>query len=339
MKAKKLPSGAWRCQAYAGREPSGKKIIKSFTAKTRKEAELLANEFINGITEKREARAFSDVVASYIEGRSSVLSPATIRSYWGIYKNHLAGIGDKPAGLITSEDLQKQINEIYLTHSAKTTKNIASLFLAALEMAEPDKRYHVTLPKRPPLEYNVPTEAQVEKLIQEADKELKIVIVLSAFGTLRRGEICALSFSDILRDFSAVYVHADRVKGPDNLWYYKNMPKTSKSTRRVFLPPEVLDLIGTGDGYIIQSTPDAITKRFITLRNRLGLSCRLHDCRHFAASICHAIGIPDSYIQKRGGWSSDGTLKAVYRNTLEDQEARFTKKINNYLTDKIKITL
>ena len=43
MKAKKLPSGSWRCQASVNGER------RSFTAPTKKEAEFLALEWQNGI--------------------------------------------------------------------------------------------------------------------------------------------------------------------------------------------------------------------------------------------------------------------------------------------------
>lgn len=39
----------------------------------------------------------------------------------------------------------------------------------------------------------------------------------------------------------------------------------------------------------------------------------------------HAIGVPDQYIMQRGGWSSDRTLRAVYRGTIEE----YTKKYND----------
>ena len=37
--AKKLPSGSWRVQLYAGKTPDGKRRYLSFTANTKKEAE------------------------------------------------------------------------------------------------------------------------------------------------------------------------------------------------------------------------------------------------------------------------------------------------------------
>ena len=45
----------------------------------------------------------------------------------------------------------------------------------------------------------------------------------------------------------------------------------------------------------------------------------------------HAIGIPDQYIMQRGGWSSDGVLKSIYRNTMDDYTEKFSQQVNTYL--------
>ena len=59
---------------------------------------------------------------------------------------------------------------------------------------------------------------------------------------------------------------------------------------------------------------------------------RFHDFRHYSASIMHAIGIPDQYIMARGGWKTDTVLKAVYRNVINDEQKKFTDKINSHFT-------
>ena len=115
------------------------------------------------------------------------------------------------------------------------------------------------------------------------------------------------------------------------------MPKTSDSVRSVELLPEVIQMLGDGDpdAFIISSTPAAISDAFSRLRNRLGMSCRFHDLRHYSASIMHAIGIPDQYIMERHGWSSDTVLKAVYRNTLTDKSNQFTHLTNDYFAHNV----
>ena len=54
---------------------------------------------------------------------------------------------------------------------------------------------------------------------------------------------------------------------------------------------------------------------------------RFHDLRHYAASIMHAIGVPDQYILQRGGWASDNVMKSVYRNVIDMETAKQNKKI------------
>ena len=46
----------------------------------------------------------------------------------------------------------------------------------------------------------------------------------------------------------------------------------------------------------------------------------------------HAIGVPDIYIMERGGWSSDKTLKAIYRNSLTDYQRKYTDMTNDYFS-------
>jgi integrase len=65
--------------------------------------------------------------------------------------------------------------------------------------------------------------------------------------------------------------------------------------------------------------------------NRAGLPhFRMHDLRHYAASILHAIGIPDQYIMDRGGWRTDNVMKNVYRDALDDVSVRMNRKVVNY---------
>lgn len=336
-KAKKLKSGSWRVRVFSHYETvDGKQTAKyaSFTAPTKSEAEMMATKFQNDKGRfKRCEFTVLEAVEKYIESKENVLSPSTIRSYVTIKNKQLALIGAFRVDCLTNADLQHWINTLSADKSAKTVKNAYGLVMAAISLYS-DRVFRVTLPARQPVEYSIPSDDDVRRMMDKARPDLKIAIALASVGTLRRGEICSLKYKDILRDFSAVYVHSDMVLDKNNNWVYKDIPKTSDSVRRVELPAEIIDMLGDGDpeDFIIKSTPAAITDVFCRLRDSLGLSCRFHDLRHYAASILHAIGVPDQYIMQRGGWSTDGTLKAVYRNTLSDKEKRFTDKANDYFS-------
>lgn len=338
-KAKKLKSGNWRVQVFSHFEyKDGKKLKRqrSFTASTKAEAEMLAAQF-SADRKRREACAYTvgEAVREYISAKEAVLSPSTVRGYLTIEKqiDMIRGIRIDD---LTSADLQHWISTISGQMAAKSVKNAYALVSAAVALYS-DRIYRVTLPARQPVQYDIPTDDDVHRLMEEAGEELRLAIALAAIGTLRRGEICGLKHKDVLRDFSAVYVHADVVLDKDKNWIYKEMPKTSDSVRRVPLPSEIIDMIACGDPeeFLFDMTPAALSDRFIRLRKRLDLKCRFHDLRHYAASILHAIGVPDQYIMERGGWSTDGTLKAVYRNTLSDKSKAFSDKANEYFEKKL----
>ena len=334
-KAKKLASGSWRVQVFSHHEIVNgvkKPRYRSFTAPTKAEAEMMAAQFAND--KKRYARAdftVAEAVEKYIAAKEAVLSPSTIRTYEQIRQTHLGAIGPVMIDTLTSAALQSWVSGLSVKLSPKTVKNVYGLVVSAVSLYT-DKSFKVTLPQRHPRQYSVPIDKEVNQLIHEARPDLKLAITLSSIGTLRRGEICSLKYKDVLYDFDAIYVHSDMILDKNKQWVYKDLPKTSKSVRRVELPREVIEMIGTGDpeAYVMPSTPAAISDAFYRLRNRLGMTCRFHDLRHYAASILHAIGVPDQYIMERGGWSTDGCLKSIYRNTLSDKSRKFSKKANDY---------
>ena len=339
-KAKKLKSGSWRVLVFSHIETidgKEKKKYISFTAPTKAEAEMLATQFYSN--KKRFSRCdftVSEAVTRYIATKENVLSPSTVRSYLFIQKNRLGIIGNIRIDALSNADLQHWVNVLAADCSAKTVKNCYGLVMAAVSLYS-DRVFRVTLPARQPLNYNIPTDADVARLMSEARPDLKIAVALASCGTLRRGEICSLKYKDIMPDFSAIYIHSDMVMDKNRTWIYKETPKTSDSVRRVELPAEIMQMLGTGepDDFIIKTNPNELTNAFCRLRDRLGLKCRFHDLRHYAASILHAIGVPDQYIMQRGGWSTDGTLKNVYRNTLADKSKEFTQRGNEHFTDAV----
>ena len=82
---------------------------------------------------------------------------------------------------------------------------------------------------------------------------------------------------------------------------------------------------------MVTITPTALTNAFEHLVKACGLPhFRFHDLRAYSASIRHAIGIPDQYIMREGGWKTDTVLKAIYRRTMQDKEAEFSAKMNTH---------
>ena len=317
-KAKRLPSGNYRTQVFAGKDENGKRRYESFTAPTARESELLAAQFKADQNRKRQADlTVGEAIDGYINAKEAVLSPSTIKAYRSQAEHRYDPIRNKSIRKLTSEDLQLFVSSLVGEVSPKTVANIYGLLSAALALYAPDLAFRVTLPKKKKRRQTAPSDDEIAVLYKKATGDLKISIALAAFGSCRRGEICALKYKDVTD--KGVSVHSDMVQGYDKQWIVKEMPKNNESIRFVSLPESVLDLIGTGDpeDFIIKKTPNAIGNAFIKLRDQEGLSIRFHDLRHYFASIAAVLDIPQTYIADFGGWRQDSpVMKEVYQNKI-----------------------
>ncbi|MDY4923586.1 site-specific integrase, partial [Frisingicoccus sp.] len=197
---------------------------------------------------------------------------------------------------------------------------------STIDVFAPEFILKTTLPAKKKPELYTPSDDDIKKLLQHiAGTELEIAVLLAAFGPMRRGEICALTSDDIHGNI--VEVNKSMVLGPDGQWSVKQ-PKTYGSYRSIQYPDFVIKRMKGIEGRIIKATPNQISNRFkrAVIYSRLP-HFRFHDLRHYAASIMHAIGVPDQYILQRGGWSSDNVMKTVYRNVIDLESTKQNKKI------------
>ena len=80
-------------------------------------------------------------------------------------------------------------------------------------------------------------------------------------------------------------------------------------------------------GYVTRIRPDSLSSSHKKFLEKHGFHhFRLHDWRHYMASSLHAIGCSDVFIMAQGGWSSDFTMKRVYRHLMEDSAATMSEK-------------
>ena len=329
-KAKKLPSGNWKTLVYDYTDAQGKRYYKSFTAETKKMSEYLAAEFALNKKQKTKIKiTFGEALDTYIESRADILSPSTIREYKRSRKVHLQELMGVMIGDITQELVQKVINAESRTLSPKSIRNIHGLLSAVLKTYRPDFALNTSLPQRIRPNLYIPTDDDVQVLLTHVDDDdMMIAILLSAFGPMRRSEICALESSDIVD--GVVHVQRALVLDTDNNWAIKTT-KSYAGDRFIPLPKFILDKIQGRTGRIIRFMPSHVSDRFIDIQTASGLPhFRFHDLRHYCASIQHAMGIPDAYIMQRGGWSSDAVLKQVYRHSLSDKEVAMNDKANLY---------
>lgn len=338
--AKKLPSGRWRVLVYDYTDPDGNRKYKSFTADTKKEAEFLA------VSYKMEEKAaasdtglpLSAAVEKYCGLKSNVLSPATLREYRRLGRYAYGPLEDKPLEKITTAAVQAWANAYALDHSPKSVKNACGLLHSIFKAFRPGLGLNVTLPQKVKTDLYVPTDADVRAVLDyfaAKDAEMEKAILLAAYGTLRRSEIAALMGEDIQGNVIRV---SKAVVDAGKSDFKTKTTKTASSTRDVEMPDFVIEKLPKS-GRVVGLNPNQISSRFARSFKHTGIKpFRFHDLRHYAASMMHALGIPDQYIMERGGWASDAVLKRIYRGVMQDYKERFTSALFGHMQHEMQHT-
>ncbi len=336
-KITKTKSGKYHTLVFY-QDPDGTRHRKSITHKDKATVKLLAAQFENSRQTIRGngGMTVGDAIKRYIDSKENVLSPSTIRSYRTIQKNNLLELQPTKLRDLTREAIQKEINRESQSHKPKGVANMYGLLTAALKMFRPDFNPGATLPTKQPFKATVPVDKQIKELLRLAEgADIEIPIMLAAMGSLRAGEIAALTVGDILDN--GVRVNKSMVRNPDEKWEIKQHPKTLAGIRIAPLPKEVIQKIrlttaekGESER-ICALNPQGIYKHYANLRSQCGMErCRFHDLRHYYASMAHVLGVPDQYIMLYGGWSDKSTLTKIYQQAQEDYTDQESAKVTDF---------
>lgn len=327
-KAKKLPSGSYRVQA--SKTVDGVLYRKSFTHPNRRQAELLAAEWVASMAVKiPESITLKCAYEKYIEIKNSVLSPTTIRAYKSMQKNSLQKIMNFKIEDLTPTLIQSEINQLSAKAKPKYVRNVYGLLTAVLKMFRPDLNFNISLPQKQKTDMYIPDDNDIKILLKAVEgTRIEIPILLAAFGPMRRGEICAITSNDI--NGNIITVNKSLVLGEDKKWHIKS-PKTYSSYRNIEYPDFVIAKIKDIKGQITDMTPAAITDAFQKVLKKCGLpSFRFHDLRHYAVSTLHSINVPDKYIMARGGWATNYTMNNVYNHALKSKQSEYETIITDH---------
>jgi integrase len=194
-----------------------------------------------------------------------------------------------------------------------------------------------------------PSADQVDELLHAADEydpELGHFLHISASTGARRGEVCALRWSNLDTKRMTLTIERSIAEVPGGL---KEKDTKTHADRRIALDSETLEVfeaqraIATDranqvgmkiatNAYVFSREPDClvpwtpgnVTNQFQAIRNQLGFDkMRLHDLRHFAATRLMAAGIPVRTVSGRLGHANPSTTLSVYAHFVEasDQDA------------------
>ena len=314
MKPRRLPSGSWNVRVMIDGQSY------SFTDTDRKEVMRKAADFAANTRENAANPPLYMCLEDFIEDSRKTLSPSTIRAYGCIVRcirKRNSTIANKRIQSLSDKDIQSIIAPL---RTPKTQRNYVNFIQVATS-----RKFTIKYKVRKPKHIRVPSDLEVLGLIAIfKDTEMEIPVMLGAFGGLRRGEISALTMSDLEGDFLTI---SKSLALDDTGEWISKPPKTPTSNRTILLPRFVSDRIRER-GHITTLKPNSITNQLRKMQKRFDItpSYCFHSLRHYSASYLHAHGIPDAFIMSRCGWSSTSVFQNIYRHALSDIAAQMDEK-------------
>ena len=307
------PSGHYRIREMQ----DGKTVSITVDHKpTTKEATRLIQKKMTGISDKTP---FGIAAEKYIDSKTNILSPSSIRGYRTILKCQIpSDFADIPMERINLPRIQSLINKAANTYSAKTVRNLSGFVMSVCSFYGLDLK-SPTLPRKENKEEYIPSQEDIQRILTEVKgTKYEVPFILGTLG-LRRSEICALAPEDL--NGNVLSINKALVLNENNEWTLKHITKTDKSTRQIVVPEYVAELIRTNGA--CPCTPHSLYWKLQRVQMSLGIHrFPFHKLRHFFASYLHEQGFSDKQIEALGGWKSDYTLKKIYQHEMEMEKAK-----------------
>ena len=324
-KAAQLPSGSWRMKAYVGRDSTGHKIYKSFTADSAKGCQDAYHQWLRegGKVAEANRKTVGEMIDLYIETCSLMgASPDTICCYQGIRRNDWKLIVNIPVEKLKDSDVQRNVNARAKSGiSRKTIQNALGLLKSAIKTVDLS---NVKIPfegTEEIREVEIPTDEEVRQLLKasESKPKLRSGILLAAYCGLRRSEICALKWEDL--DSDGIHVHEAMVKSPEGGTTTRKRNKTRTSTRVVPCPREVekyLRSVRQLDERIVPLSINTFERQFHELCIAQGINTHLHALRHYYCSTLLVAKVPELYVARMLGHSGTDMVRRVYAHLKKE---------------------
>lgn len=373
----------WELRVFVGRDSNNRIRHRSqFFRGTKRAAEkqlarLVLEQDLNPEVVPDEASrpwgpttTINDAISGWKANGWDDLSPVTARRYESVWQVHIHDtIGKKRIASLSPYDVEKYLRQLKANGAGReTVRYVRSVLHRACRLARKwsGNQLHnpVTDTEIPswgledmPAPVRAPTAEEVLALIGTAvtlDGRYSVALRVVAATGMRRGEACALRWSDI--DWEAATLTIDEsVISADGGAVIKS-PKTRASIRQVAvdegtmlalrkLRSEQEDLAALGDvtvaddGFVFSAEPDGqlppypdtLSRAFLKARlaAKLPADLHLHSLRHFQATSLDAV-IPERQKQARLGWAT-AHMARHYTDALSEEDRRAADHMGNLL--------
>jgi integrase len=373
---KEVRPGVWQLRVFIGRDSNGRPIQKSRTVNSGtckagagiREARAVLQKMKNDVEENGGTRrtvastglTVAKLLDRYIDHcETQDRSPTTIAEYRRIADKIL--VPRFGAAKVDRLD-HEQLDAFYVELRGQGLSNnyirrIHSVMSSSLRFGQKKLLVRVghnpaALASPPPKvldEVVAPTVSQVQAVITAAeaiDPAFGTMVLLAALTGARRGELCALRWSDVdmvtgkVTIGASVYERAN-ADGP-RLGIKSTKTKTRRglaldvvaveALRRHRVAVETLaDSLGLDvpdDAFIFSDSPQGsepwrpgiVTERYARIARKVGANSRFHTLRHFMATDAISDGNDIVTVSKRLGHSDPSMTLRIYAHALEQRD-------------------
>jgi integrase len=359
-------------QVYAGRDPlTGRKryVSRQVAGQTKasmREAKQIEARLLEEVGAGRHkgsrSRTMAELLERWLEWRPTVrpIAPTTVSSYRAAMDRYiLPALGKLPVRQVDAATLDAFYAQLRTEGGkdgrplkASTVHEVHAVLSGALKQAvvwgwiSHNPARLASPPSREQADTQPPAVEDAARLLRTAaaeDPELGLFLRLAVVLGARRGELCALRWSEVDLDRGEVLIAGVVVRVPKQALIHKDTKTHAK--RRVAVGAGTVELlracrvaqakdalaVGTAlaaDAYVFSHVPDGsapidpdgISHRFLRLARRLGVRCRLHDLRHFMVTQLVAGGVDWRTVSGRAGHADGHITLATYAHFQQAQD-------------------
>ena len=343
------PNGRWRARY---RDSEGQQHAKDFDRKADAERWARGQQATVDSGVHIDPRAGKETVLEYAERwrAAQVHRPTTAALVESQVRLHIGPqLGARPLASLRRSDVQAWVKGRSQVLSPRTTRQVYRLLATILRSAAEDRligtspAVRIQLPRLDPGKVKPLTVEQVERLVDLAPARYRALLVMMAGTGLRPGEAFAVTVDRV--DFLRKRLRVDRqlvlLQGPPVF----APPKTSSSVRTVPLPatvaaalaahlrdhaegPDRLVFTSPGGHPIRRNTFNAKVWQPLVEAAGLPAGTRLHDLRHFYASLLIRHGESVKTVQDRLGHASAVETLNTYAHLWPDSEDRTRQAVD-----------
>ncbi len=351
-------SGKWKLRVYTGRDSRNRPsyLSRNFTG-SRRQAESALSKLVADV-ERRQATtnhggSVRDLLTRWLADIEPTHSPGTMREHRrSVERNILPAIGSVRLDRLTARHLDDLYRSLLARGlSPASVRRHHAILSAALRRAvkwdwlasnpadrasPPGIRRHST---------TTPSTEAVQHLVvaaQEEDPLLAAAIVLAAVTGARRGELCALRWSDVdwgrrtlavARSLTVIGRQASErpttthqrrdVAIDDTLCAFIAQRQVEQrayaETVAVELVKDPYLLSRSSDG-AMPCLPDGLTHAYSRLATKIGVGGHFHELRHYAATTSIASRADVNTVAGRLGHADPSTTLRIYGDALEARD-------------------